>query len=381
MRTKTDCVVIGGGVIGCAVAYYLAREGLSDVVVLEASHLASGATGRCGGGIRQQWSTEANTRLAIESVRMWKTLEDELDRDFEFLQGGYLVLAYTDEDVEQFEKNVALERRLGLAVESVEPREIAERIVPELNTSGVRMATWCADDASANPFLVTQAYADAARRLGVDIHLFTPARRVLTERGRVTGVETDAGVIESPLVVNAAGSHSVRLARTVGVELPITPYRREILVTEPLERFFDPMVISFSYGIYFRQTKHGAVIGGFADPDEPAGFRQESSLEFLVAMSRKLAHLMPVLRWVKVVRQWAGVYDATPDAQPILGPVDGIQGFFQASGFSGHGFMIAPKVASLVASLVLGRPTDLDVEHLALRRFAEGGITEDHSVV
>lgn len=380
MKTTADCVVIGGGVVGTAIAYYLAKMGVRDVVVLEAAYLASGATGRCGGGIRQQWSTRANVELAIESVRLWRGLEDELDADVEFLQGGYLVLAYTDEDVSQFERNIELQRGLGLNVESLSPREINESVVPELNTAGVRMATWCPDDASANPFLATQAYAEAARRLGVQIELFTPARRVLAERGRIVGVETDRGIVSSPIVVNAAGSHSVPLARTVGVELPVSPYRREILVTEPLERFFHPMIISFSFGIYFRQVKHGAVIGGFGDPDEPVAFNETSSLEFLVTMSRKLRHLMPVLSSVKVVRQWAGLYDVTPDAQPILGPVDEIDGFFQASGFSGHGFMIAPKVAELVAQEVAGRRPDLDIERLNARRF-RGETTADRSVV
>ncbi len=348
MKTKADCVILGGGVVGTAIAYYLAKMGVRDIVVLEAAYLASGATGRCGGGIRQQ--------------------------------GGYLVLAYTDEDVGQFGKNVELQRGLGLNVESLTPREITESVVPELNTAGVRMATWCPDDASANPFLTTQAYAEAAKRLGVEIEIFTPARGILVERGRIVGVATDRGTISSPIVVNAAGSHSAPLARTAGVELPISPYRREILVTEPLERFFHPMIISFSLGIYFRQTKHGAVIGGFGDPDEPVGFNETSSLEFLVAMSRKLAHLMPVLSSVKVVRQWAGLYDVTPDAQPILGPVDEVDGFFQASGFSGHGFMIAPKVAELVAQAAAGREPDIDIDRLNARRF-RGEITADRSVV
>jgi sarcosine oxidase subunit beta len=381
MKKTADCVIIGGGVMGTAIAYYLAREGIGDTVVVEASHLAAGATGRCGGGIRQQWSTEANTKLAIESVRLFRGLEEELDADIEFLQGGYLVLAYTDEDVEQFKANVALERGLGLDVEILTPDDITRGVVPELNTEGVRLATYCPSDGSANPFLTTQAYADAAERLGVEIELFTPVTRILTEGGRVTGVETARGSVSAPAVVNAAGSYSVPLARTAGVDLPITPYRRQILVTEPLERFFDPMIISFSYGIYFRQTKHGAVIGGFGDPEEPPGFNETSSLGFLVTMSRKLVHLMPALKPVKVVRQWAGLYDITPDAQPILGVTDGVEGLYQASGFSGHGFMIAPMTALLVAQVVAGREPALDIERLNARRFADGRVTTERSVV
>ena len=381
MKNRAECVIIGGGVVGAAIAYYLAKGGMTDTVLVEADYLSSGATGRCGGGIRQQWSTEANTKLAIESVREFSTLEDELDADIEFLQGGYLVLAYTEEDEAQFEKNVALQQGLGLDVVKLTPDEIRERVVPQLNTEGVRMATYCPSDASANPFLTTHAYANAARRLGVQVELFTRVNRVLTDGGRVTGVETSRGTISAPLVVNVAGSHSVPIAKTAGVDLPITPCRRQILVTEPLERFFDPMIISFSFGIYFRQVRHGSVIGGFGDPDEPPGFNQTSSLEFLTTMSSKLAFLMPRLRSVKVVRQWGGLYDLTPDAQPILGETDGVEGFFQASGFSGHGFMIAPKVASLVASVVAGTEPDLDISRLNARRFTEGPVTTDKSVV
>jgi len=183
MRKTADCVIVGGGVIGCALAYYLAREGITDCVVLESGYLASGATGRCGGGIRQQWSTEENARLAIESVRAFGNLSRELDADIDFLQGGYLVLAYTDEDVRQFERNVSLQRSLGLSVEVLSPEDIRRKIAPMLNTDGVRLATHCATDGSANPFLTTKAYADAARRLGAAVELYTPVTRVLADRG------------------------------------------------------------------------------------------------------------------------------------------------------------------------------------------------------
>jgi sarcosine oxidase subunit beta len=381
MKSRAECVIIGGGVVGTAIAYYLAKNGMTDTVLVEAEYLSCGATGRCGGGIRQQWSTEANTQLAIESVREFSTLEDELDADIEFLQGGYLVLAYTEEDEEQFLKNVKLQQGLGLDVVTLSPDEIRAQVVPQLNTEGVRMATYCASDASANPFLTTLAYANAAKRLGVTVELFNPVRRVLVNGGRVAGVETERGTISTPIVVNVAGSHSVPIAATAGVELPITPVRRQILVTEPLERFFHPMIISFSFGIYFRQAKHGSVIGGFGLPDEPPGFNQMSSLEFLETMSSKLAWMMPRLRSVKVVRQWAGLYDLTPDAQPLLGETDGVEGFFQASGFSGHGFMIAPKVAMLLAQAVAGEEPELDISPLNARRFTEGPVTTDKSVV
>jgi sarcosine oxidase subunit beta len=380
MKTTADAVIIGGGVSGCGLAYNLAKRGFGDVVVLERDYLASGATGRCGGGIRQQWSTEENTRLAMESVRLFAQLDEELDFETEFAQGGYLILAYTEEEVEQYRKNVAMQQGLGLDVRFVDPQEAGE-IAPHLNIDGVLCATYCSHDGSANPFYVTQAYAEAAKRLGVEIELYTPVTDVIARGNRIAGVNTPRGRIETPLVVNAAGGDSVPLAEMAGLELPIVPTRHEIMVTEPIEPFFTTMVISFKHGVYFRQEKRGGVIMGYGDPEEEPGYDINSSQKFLRTMSRKILNLMPALHQIKVVRQWAGLYDSTPDALPILGPVDQVEGFIQVNGFSGHGFMLAPKVVDLLARLITGQELDLDIDRLHLNRFQEGRISRDLSVV
>jgi sarcosine oxidase subunit beta len=380
MKKQADAVIIGGGVSGCGLAYCLAKRGFRDVVVLEREYLASGATGRCGGGIRQQWSTEENTRLAMESVRLFGQLDDELGYKTEFTQGGYLILAYTDEEVEQYKKNVTMQQSLGLNVRFVDIREVRE-IVPHLNTDGVICATYCPSDGSANPFYVTQAYAEAAKRLGVEIELYTPATEIMKKNGRISGVATPRGAIATDLVVNAAGGDSLPLARGVGVDLPIVPNRHEIMVTEPVEPFFTTMVISFEHGVYFRQERRGGIIMGYGDPEEGPGFDIGSSLKFLRTMSQKILNLMPALHQVKVVRQWAGLYDSTPDALPILGPVDQVEGFIQVNGFSGHGFMLAPKVVDLLARFITGQELDLPIDRLHLNRFTSGEISRDLSVV
>jgi len=380
MKKQAGAVIIGGGVSGCGLAYCLAKRGFCDVVVLERDYLASGATGRCGGGIRQQWSTEENTRLAMESVRLFGQLDEELGYETEFDQGGYLILAYTEEEVEQYKKNVAMQQGLGLDVRFVDARE-AREIAPHLNTDGVLCATYCPGDGSANPFFVTQAYAQAAKRLGVEIELFTPVTEILTKGDRIAGVVTPRGRIETPLVVNAAGGDSVLLAKMTGLELPIVPTRHEIMVTEPVDPFFTTMIISFRHGVYFRQERRGGIIMGYGDPEEKPGYDIDSSLKFLRTMSQKILNLMPALHQVKVVRQWAGLYDSTPDALPILGPVDQVEGFIQVNGFSGHGFMLAPKVVDLLARLITGEKLDLDIDRLHLNRFQEGDISRDLSVV
>ena len=380
MKRRAEAVIIGGGVCGCGLAYCLAKRGLRDVVVVEREYLASGATGRCGGGIRQQWSTEENTRLAMESVRLFAQLDQELDYQTEYDQGGYLILAYTDQEVEQYKKNVAMQQGLGLNVRFVDAQD-AREIAPHLNTDGVLCATYCPSDGSANPFFVTQAYAEAAKKRGVQIELYTPVTNIKKRGNKVISVVTSRGEIETPLVINAAGGDSVPLARMVGLELPIVPTRHEILVTEPVESFFSTMVISFRHGVYFRQEKRGGIIMGYGDPQEKPGFEITSSLKFLRTMSRKILSLMPALHQVKVVRQWAGLYDTTPDALPILGPVDQVEGFIQVNGFSGHGFMLAPKVVDLLAQMITGEELDLPIDRLHLNRFQAGEISRDLSVV
>jgi sarcosine oxidase subunit beta len=316
----------------------------------------------------------------MESVRLFRQLDEEVGYDTEFAQGGYLILAYTEQEVEQFKMNVAMQQNLGLDVRFVDPKE-AREIAPHLNTDGVLCATYCPGDGSANPFYVTQAYAEAAKRLGVEIELYTPVTDIKKKGDRICGVVTSRGEIGTPLVVNAAGGDSVPLAKMVGLELPIVPTRHEIMVTEQLDPFFTTMVISFKHGVYFRQERRGGILMGYGDPEEVPGYNIDASLKFLRTMSRKILNLMPALHRVKVVRQWAGLYDTTPDALPILGPVDQVGGFIQVNGFSGHGFMLAPKVVDLLAQHITGEELDLPIDRLHLNRFEGGEISRDLSVV
>ena len=301
MKKKADVVVIGGGVTGCGIAYKLARRGITDVVVLERGFLARGATGRCGGGIRQQWSTENNTRLAVESVRQFGRMSDELEYDVDFQQGGYLILAFTDEEVAQYGKNVAMQKRCGLDVDFVEEDEIL-RIAPQLNLERVKAATFCGRDGSANPFKVTQAYASAAERLGVEVNLFTKVVDIGMEGRKILEVVTDKGSIKTDTVVNAAGSHSLEIARMAGLDLPIRPTRHEIMVSEQLDPLFDCMVISFHHGIYMRQEMHGGILIGMGIPEEPASFDTSSSFRFMNRICRRIAEMAPPFRSLNIIR-------------------------------------------------------------------------------
>jgi len=380
MKTYYDGIVIGGGILGVSIAYELAKAGMKNICIIERKYLASGSTGRCGGGFRQQWSTEPNTRLAMASVDRLEHIEQELDYKTEFYQGGYLILAHTDDEVTQFNKNVEMQKRLGLGVNIVNPDE-AKKIVKFLNPDLIKLATWCPTDGHINPFLLTQAYANAAKRLGADIHLWTNVTGLM-KKSNTFFVMTDKGVFETPILFNCAGSFSRSIGEMLNVEIPIDPYRHEILVTEPVERLWDPMVISFSVGLYARQEMNGGVVMGMGDPNEPVGTYVGSSMHFMYEMSRRFTTLFPKLTGLRIVRQWAGLYEMTADAQPILGPIDEIENFYQACGFSGHGLMLAPAVSQLMAELVTQGKTSLPIDDLHIKRFrGQARFNREKSVV
>ncbi|MDR3589373.1 MAG: FAD-binding oxidoreductase [Negativicutes bacterium] len=381
-RAAADVVVIGGGVVGCSIAYNLAKQGAGKVVLLEKGYLASGATGRCGAGVRMQWGTRANCLISRESARMYEQLPELLETagDIEFNQSGYLLLAYTDKMVDQFRQNLQLQNSLDIPAYWVTPEE-ALSIVPHLNTEGLLGATFCPKDGHCNPFAVTKLFAKAARKLGVDIRTYSEVTDIVTENGRVKTVRTSSGDIDTPLIVNAAGGYAKAVGRMAGVQLPIFPERHEILVTEPVEPLLGPMVMSFYHNLYCQQSPHGSFIMGIGHPDEPEGINHQASWQFLQEMAATVTALLPRLAGLNVIRQWAGVYDMSPDRQPILGASEALEGFFTAAGFSGHGFMIAPMVGRLMAELITGQPTALPVDMFDAGRFDRGELFIEPSVV
>lgn len=381
MKNKAAVVIIGGGVSGCAIAYNLAKMGETDVVVIEKKYLAAGATGRCGAGVRQQWGTKMNCLLSRDSMRIFENMNEILEtrRDIELKQGGYLLLAYSEKEMDQFKKNIALQNSLEIPSRLITPEE-AKEIVPYLNTEKLLGGAFCHTDGHANPFLVTQAYADAARRLGVEIYTNTEVTGIKVEGDKIIGVETNRGYIETNVVVNAAGGYSNLIGKMAGLEIPVYAERHQILVTEPVEPMQGPMVMSFSYNIYCQQSPHGSFIMGFGDPNEPRDYNIRSSWQFLEEMAEKATWLLPPLAHLRVVRQWAGLYTMTQDRQPLLCESPQLNGFYLACGYSGHGFMIAPMVGIVMAEMILGKEPSMEL-HLDVDRFERGELILEPSVV
>ncbi len=367
---QADIVIIGGGISGCSIAYNLAAEGQQNIVVIEKEYITSGATGRCGAGIRQQWGTKMNCMLAKKSVDFFEKAQEilEYDGDVEFKQEGYLVIASDEEEAKTFAKNVKLQNSLDIP-SRVLTKEEAKEIVPHLNTDVVHSATFCPTDGHLNPFTMTDAYYKAAKRLGVEFYTYTTVESIVMEDDIIQAVQTDRGTIKTSIVVNAAGGWAKDIGRMVDVDIPVYSENHEILVTEPVETMQGPMVISFSQNIYCQQTPHGAFIMGRGDKDMPKGYDVSSSWKFLDEMSKTVTRLLPPIGELRVIRQWGGLYNMSPDHQPIISGTKHRKGFYIACGFSGHGFMLAPMTGVLLSELILGKTPSMPMEALSLDRF------------
>ncbi len=380
---KANIVIIGGGISGVAIAYNLAKKGMKDIVVFDDNYMTGGATGRCGAGVRQQWGTKGNCVMAKMSVDFFEKAQEELQyhRDIEFKQEGYLIVATTEKEDIQFTKNVKLQNSVGIPARKLTVEEALE-IVPHLNKDIMVSATFCPTDGHLNPFLMTDAYYVAAKRLGVKFFYREKVNKINVENNKITGVITDNYSVETNKVVNAAGGFCYEVGQMAGVEIPVYSENHEILVTEPIEKIQGPMVISFSKNIYCQQVPHGSFIMGRSDPNVEKNHDIGSTHTFLDEMAKTAVNLLPPLGELRVIRQWGGSYNCSPDRQPIIGDTDQLEGYYLACGFSGHGFMFAPMTGLLLSEVILGLPTTIDLTELHIDRFKNNKNTEyEHSVV
>ncbi|HEY7725595.1 MAG TPA: FAD-dependent oxidoreductase [Anaeromyxobacteraceae bacterium] len=379
LPARARVVVVGGGIMGLGLAWQLARRGEADVVVLERSYLNAGASGRNGGGVRAQWSTPTMIRLARRSLELCGRFASEMGINVWFRRGGYLFLAPDARQAARLERAAAVQARCGLRTRVVAPRE-ARDIVPQLDASRFVAASWNPDDGVVFPWPFLWGYAARAAALGARVLTFTRVVGLEARGRRIAAVVTDRGRIAADVVVNACGAWSREVAALAGVALPNRPVRHEILVTEPLKPWLDPLVSVLGTGLYFSQSLRGEMVGGIGDPEEPEGLATGSTLRFLARFARALAAVAPVAAGLKVVRQWAGSYDVTPDNNPILGAA-GYDNFLQLSGFVGHGFMMAPAVTELMADWMGGGKPDEIFERFTLARFAGGGAVREDFII
>ncbi len=368
-KNTAEVAIVGGGIMGVSTAYHLAQRGCRDVVILERDLLAQASTGLSAGGIRQQFSHPANIRLSQEAVRVFERFEELFGVDVEFRQVGYLFLAQSEETWQEFLANVEVQRRYNVPVEVLSPEEIKRRW-PYLNVDDLRGGTFCAEDGYADPYMAAMGFANAARRLGVRIEERTKVIGIRVEGGRVRGVETTRGPVSAPVVVNVAGAWGAEVAAMAGFDLPVKPYRRQVFVTKAFDLIPKPvpMILDIEPAFYFRGEGPG-VLMGMSDPDEPPSFNTNWDYSFMEKVIEKAIHRAPILEQAEIGRGWGGLYDITPDDNPIIGPLPGVEGFFCAIGFSGHGFQQGPTVGRILSELILDGTTDFDLSPFAHDRF------------
>lgn len=364
---KADVAIIGGGIIGTSIALRLAQAG-KRVVVLEKSTVAAEASGRCGGGVRQQGRHPVEIPIAILSVEMWQGLDRELGVDTEYRMGGNLWLAYSQEEMNKLESDALMQNAAGLPVEILDPGAI-HRIAPILTGSVSVGGSYCSRDGHANPILTTRGFASAAARAGAEIFEHTEVTGITVVGDEVRGVMTERGEVIAPVVVNAAGPWAPVIGKMTGLQLPIDPSLDQIMVTEPLSPVCQPFVIC-DHRFYFRQATSGGIhIGTVVDPAR-VSWEKRTYPEDLSDMARAMVELVPALRPVKIVRSWAGTSEKTVDDLPIMGAAGNLEGMFISAGFSGHGFALGPAIGQLMSQLIRGLKPTISLEPFQLERFA-----------
>jgi len=369
--TKSDysVAIVGAGVIGLYTAYHLARAGVGRILVVDRGFLSSGASGRNGGGVRQQWETRDTVRLARESVDAYRHFGRDFGYNIWFRQSGYLFLAETEAELDRLRPVHDLVRSEGLPSRVLDAEGV-RRLVDGLAPGAVVGGTYLATDGTLYPFPAIWGLYEAVRSLGVEVALGVDVLGIETRDDRVHGLATSRGRVVAPKVVNAAGGWSGDLSRAAGLAVPNHATRHEILASEPMKPFLDPMVVRPSDGLYFSQTMRGELVGGLTLPHRPGTAQgMSNSSAFLPRMAAALSRLIPRLGALGVLRAWSGFYDDTPDGFPVIGEDPRRPGFYHANGFGGHGFMLAPAATRRVARAVMGEPTDLDPSHFGPGRF------------
>jgi sarcosine oxidase subunit beta len=378
---RADAIIVGGGCIGTSIAWHLTRRGLKPVL-FEKGLLGAGNTGRSAGGIRAQFASEVNVRMSLYSISFFERFRELTGGDAEFHQCGYLFLAVTPEQEKHFRERIDLQKRLGVDVTLMEPAAVAARW-PFLRTDDVLAATWSPRDGVAGPYEVTVSFAQAARRGGAAIHEEAEVTGLIAKGGVVRGVRTAAGEFLSDHVIVAAGPDTPALVGPIGVNLPITPYRRHLYMTEKFTEIPDdiPLIIDSGSGLYFRKET-GGIMMGMVDKNDPPTTSMVVDDAYLEKLVEAALARVPCMERANIMNGWAGLYDSTPDHHAILGRSDEVKGLVLAVGFSGHGFMHCPAVGAVISEIVVdGAPKSVDISRLSLNRFAAGAVAEETNVI
>ena len=372
MEKTADIVIIGGGIVGLSIAYYLALKKAGRIVLFEKGQLGEGSTSRCVGGIRTQFSTEINIRFSLESLKTFDQFEEEFGVNPDLKKIGYLFLATTKDEIKIFHQNVKLQKRFNIPVEFLNPDEIRARW-PYLRMDDILGGTFGFRDGYVGPNEILSGFASGAKSAGVKIYEGMEIMGISLAKGKIHSVKTKDEEIFTRVVINAAGPYAASIGELVGIKIPVKPLRRQIFITAPfhLTNHPIPLTIDFHRGWYFRQELDGLLLSGPLDL-EPS-FNLNIDYEAMAEASENAIYRVPVLEKACIARGWAGLYEISPDYHAILGRVPEVEGFILANGFSGHGFQHSPAVGRVIAELIMdGKATTIDISSLSLKRFEKG---------
>ena len=373
-KMTADVIIVGGGIVGCATAYYLAKAGVRDVIVLEADKsIGHGGSSRNGGGVRQSGRDVRELSYAMYAVEhMWPTLSEELGVDVEYCKKGNLSLGKTEAHLKKLQTLADNAKKVGLGVEMVDAKEVQE-ICPYLSKEIIG-ASWCPTDGHANPLTTTLAYYKRAVEMGV--RFFTEAKvlKLCKIKGKARKVVLESGeVFEAETIIVAAGYESRYISRTVGIDVPMSRYFEEALVTEMQPHMFDIMLGTAAGDFYGHQSRHGSFVFG-----SESGLEEETDMKptelrtsalTLSAGCRAVIGYIPKLKDAKIVRSWGGWLDMCHDGVPVISKVDEVPGLILACGFTGHGFGTAPAVGLMLSQMAMGEKTVVDISALRYDRF------------
>jgi len=385
MSETADVVIIGGGIVGSSVAYHLAESGCANVLIIEREEKQGlGSTSKSLGGVRAQFATPINIQMSIYSIDLFSRFEEVMGQTADYRAHGYLFCATTESHLEYLRENQEKQKAFGLKNAEMVSREDVVKMVPQMIADDIIGGAYCPTDGFVDPYGVMTGFAKRAKELGARVWLDTAVTGVNIENGAVTGVRTTRGDVSTRNVVNAAGPWAASVAQMAGVELPVTPLRRQIVKTQRCDflpaKF--PMMIDMSTGFHFRREGE-AILMAWPDNDETYGFQTTFTHDYLEKILTGAVDRVPQFADLPVNPKqcWAGMYEVSPDHHAIIGPAPGVKGLFFANGFSGHGVMHSPASGRITADLILGRQSFVNPAPLGIERFAEGRLLEETAVL
>jgi sarcosine oxidase subunit beta len=381
-----DVVIIGGGVVGSSIAYYLTDAGCRNVLVIEReSAQGKGSTGKSMGGVRAQFSTPVNITMSLYSIPFYASFDERLGYPCDYRPQGYLFCATSDKHMGYLRANYEKQVSMGLKDVRLITGDEIRSMFPQLRGDDLVGGSFCSTDGFVDPYSAMMGFMTCAVDHGASLWKNTAVTGIVRDGRGVSGVETTRGSVVTRKVVNCAGAWAAGVASLAGVNLPVEPLRRMLVPSEPLDEFphTAPMIIDMSNGFHFRPESRGFLLA-WNDPEETPGYKTDFDVAFIEKILTRAADRVPCFADLPVnpKRAWAGLYEMTPDHHPVLGEVPEVPGFFLANGFSGHGVMHAPATGKILSDLILTGTTDLiDARLLNLSRFAEGRMMHETAVL